>query len=548
MKGKILTAAGLMLPAISFAAQQRPNIVFFLVDDYGWVDSQVAYGEERYPFNERFNTPNMLRLSQKGVIMTNAYACPLSTPTRTSLMTGMHAAHERITNFTHILRDTPSDGIGGTPNATAVADETDPFSRPDWNYNGISPFPDVPHTSYVTPLAGILRDNGYYTIHAGKAHWAGAGTPGSNPYNMGFVVNVGGSSNGQPGSYLGTENFGNLPGKWTYNAVQGMAQYYGDDIFLTEALTREALDRLDYPIESGKPFYLYLSHYATHSPITADSRYYANYRESGMDDGQSRFASMVEGVDKSLGDLMDYLERKGVADNTIIIFYADNGGKSDNLAKGGKVHEQNLPLREGKGSVYEGGVREPMMVYWPGKTAPGERINTPVSCEDFFPTILEMAGIRKYSTVQTIDGESFARLLSKGSKYVAKARKAGLITDQKSANSFVIPQRISGLDPQRPIISHYPHRWKLNRFEDIDYMSAVRVGNWKLVYRMETQAFELYDLSEDIAERNDLAPQHPDIVASLTRLLSERLRGWNACMPIVKLTGSPAPWPDEVLR
>ncbi|MDY6464767.1 MAG: sulfatase-like hydrolase/transferase, partial [Bacteroidales bacterium] len=296
------------------ARPKQPNIIFFLVDDYGWPESSVAYGEEVYPRNRQFYTPNMERLAQQGAIFTHAYACPVSTPTRASLMSGMNAIHSHITNWVSMEGNQPSDAVGGKNGAAVYEElETDIFRRPDWNINGLCP--DGPLSEGVndvqtaTPMVRLLRDAGYYTIHVGKAHWASAGTPGASPYNMGFLVNVAGTNAGLPKSYLGTDYFGNKPGLWNMAAVQNMAEYYGQEIFLTEALTREALKTLEEPVRRGQPFYLYLSHYATHTPIQKDTRFFDRYkREMGLDAGQSKFSSMVEGVDKSLGDVLDYLE------------------------------------------------------------------------------------------------------------------------------------------------------------------------------------------------------------------------------------------------
>ena len=241
-------------------------------------------------------------------------------------------------------------------------------------------------------------------------------------------------------------------------------------------MTREALKTLEHPIRQKLPFYLYFSHYSNHTPIQRDKRYIQPYLDAGMDEGQARYASMVEGMDKSLGDVLDFLETKGVADNTIIIFYSDNGGHSVGNEKGGEPHTQNLPLREGKGSVYEGGIRVPMLFCWPGKVSAGTRINTPVSAEDVFPTILEMAGVKKYETVQERDGQSLVKLIQKGSRYVAKAQKSGKITNQREANAIVIPEAISGIDPERGIIFHFPHQLRFEDQDDIDFMSALRKG------------------------------------------------------------------------
>ena len=194
--------------------------------------------------------------------------------------------------------------------------------------------------------------------------------------------------------------------------------------------------------------------------------------------------------------------------------------------KGGEPHTQNLPLREGKASVYEGGIRVPLIFRWPGKAAEGTRLNTPVINEDIFPTILEMAGVKHYETVQECDGLSLARLITAGSK--------------------MVPVSVSGVDPERELIFHYPHQYRVEDQDDIDFMSAVRKGDWKLVYRMHTGELELYNLRDDIGERNDLAASHPERVAELAKALGDRLRAWKAPMPTVRATGKPVPMPDEL--
>lgn len=543
-----MTAAA--LTAAASAAEKRPNIIFFLVDDYGWLDSEVAYGEEVYPNNHRVQTPNMKRLSEKGVIMTNAYACPISTPTRTSLMSGMHAAHEKINMFTAPEINTPTDFTGGTRGFFTDAskkENDDVFARPEWNYNGISPEPGVPHTQYMTPMVKQLRDNGYYTIHIGKGHWASMGTPGVSPYNMGFLVNVAGNMAGMPRSYYSEDNFGNQPDKWTYSAINDLEEYYGTGIDLTQAITDKALKAMDYPIEKGDPFYLYMAHFGVHTPIHSEPKYIQKYLDAGQEEKTAMYSSMVESVDESLGKIMDYLDKKGVADNTIIIFYSDNGGHSLNTAKNSVPHTFNAPLREGKGSVYEGGVRVPMMVYWPGKTAAGMRINTPVMPQDFYPSICEMAGVENPKTVQELDGQSFVKLVTAGSQFTKEAVAKGKIKNQKEANAFVVPQNISGLDPERAVISHMPHQWRIEDQDDVDFLTAVRKGDWKLVYRMHDGKLELYNLKKDISEKNDVAAKHPDIVKTLAKELGDQLRAWGAPMPVVKATGKLVPMPDEII-
>ncbi len=183
------------MPAAALAQQQKPNIIFFLVDDMGWLDSSVQYGDRMYPLNHRYHTPNMQKLAEKGTILCNAYACPVSSPTRTSLMSGMNAAHSGITDFTTAVPGVPSDA-SHEPDAL----KDDVLIHPDWNWNGISPSAGVPHTVQVTPMTQLLKDDGYYTIHVGKGHWAAAGTPAASPYNLGFCVNVAGQVAGKPQS------------------------------------------------------------------------------------------------------------------------------------------------------------------------------------------------------------------------------------------------------------------------------------------------------------------------------------------------------------
>lgn len=542
---KPFVSLALAAPLVGCATEEeKPNIVLFLIDDLGWLDTSVAFGEEVYPYNLRHDTPNIAALAQQGAMMTSAYVCPVSTPTRTSIMSGMNAAHTRITNYTSVDKD-------WNPDATDTPSEQldDVVERTDWNINGVTPSADpLDKSVHITPYPQILKDNGYYTIHVGKGHWAPNGTPAANPYNMGFCVNVAGQVAGKPRSYYGEENYGNTADKWNYFSVQNLTEYYGSKTHLTEALTLEAIKTLDYPIDNGMPFYLNFCHHAVHTPIHRDPRFFQKYVDRGMDEGQARFASMCEGVDKSLGDLIAYLKQRGVLDNTIIVFMSDNGGNSENLSKGGVRHTQNAPLREGKASCYEAGIRVPMVVYWKGKVAAGTRINTPVVAEDLYPTILEMAGIDDYTAVQSIDGKSIVRLLTAGSKAVRRAMDSGEITDQKSANDFEIPQTISGIDPQREVLAHYPHQWKPYQLRDIDYMSSLRKGDWKIIYRHREQKLELYNIGEDITERNDLSAANPQMLKAMADALTAQLEGYNALMPTLRATGERVPMPNQLIQ
>lgn len=486
-----------------------PNIVVFLVDDMGWQDTSVPFWKQRTELNRRYRTPNMERLAREGVKFTNAYAQPVCTPSRTSLLSGVNAAHSRITHWTSPNRNKNTDYADSTLNSV------------DWNINGLSPVAGVENTFHATPLPALLSQNGYYTILTGKAHFGSAGTPGADPKNLGFRVSIAGNEIGHPASYLGTENYDRpTNGKPNRNAVPDLEAYHGQDVFLTEALTREALKALEKPIQANQPFFLYFSHYAVHTPVMADKRFVDAYLKTGLDSIEANYASLVEGMDKSLGDLLNFLDERRIADNTVVIFMSDNGGLSLKPQRGGKEHTHNLPLRAGKGSVYEGGIREPMLVRWPGVVKPGGMAGQYLIIEDFFPTILEMAGVQKPSVVQPIDGKSFLPLLKN-----PKLK-----------------------DDTRTLVWHHPNRWIDAEGPMLHWASSIRQGNWKLVYDHRSAKVELYNLKDDIGELNDRALQQPEKVKHLARLLTKQLKTWNAQMPTFKKTGKPVLWPDEAVQ
>ncbi len=490
---------------ISSFAQSKPNIIVFLVDDMGWQDCSVPFDQTKSALNQRYHTPNMEKLASQGMKFTNAYATPVCTPTRTSLLTGMNAAHHGVTNWTSPQRNNSSDNPDTQMQAV------------DWNINGLSPVPNIPKTVYATPFPKLLAQAGYYTIHVGKAHWASMGTPGANPHNMGFHVNIAGHAAGHPQSYLAKDNYGNLPGKASAQAVPDLEEYFGTDSFLTEALTLEAIKALEQPVKNQQPFFLNMAHYAVHTPIMADKRFVQKYYDQGLDSIEARYASLVEGMDKSLGDIMHWLDQKGIASNTIIMFLSDNGGLSLKPQRTGVAHTQNLPLRAGKGSVYEGGIRIPMLVKWPGKVSANSIAKQYVMVEDFFPSILAMAGIKNPKLVQTIDGKSFMPIL----------------------NDPLFQ------DSTRSLVWHYPNKWIPNDGPGINYFSAIRQGNWKLVYNQRNGKKELYHLSQDLGETKDLANDYPKKVQALSQELTQQLMQWKAKMPIVISTGKPVPFPSE---
>ena len=253
MEKIFLTAVscGILTSVSCMANNRQPNIIMFLVDDMGWQDTSVPfYNNEQTPLNKRFHTPNMERMAEMGVKFTQAYACAISSPTRCSLMSGMNASRHRVTNWTLELNQKTDS-------------KSNVIELPEWNFNGIQPAEEdgkINNATAITPLPQILKDNGYRTIHCGKAHFGARTTPGADPSTMGFDVNIAGGPNGAPGSYLGTKNFG----EGTPFGVKGLEKYHGQDIFLTEALTIEAIREMKESVKMNKPFYLYMSHYAVH--------------------------------------------------------------------------------------------------------------------------------------------------------------------------------------------------------------------------------------------------------------------------------------------
>lgn len=481
----------------------RPNIVLFLVDDMGWQDTSVLFHTQQTEFNRRYQTPNMQKLADVGMKFTQAYACSVCSPTRVSLMTGLNAARHRVTNWT--LKKNASN------------DRKHPrLDFPKWNVNGLSPVAGIERTVHAKALPAYLSEAGYRTIHVGKAHFGAIGTPGSDPENIGFDVNIAGHAAGGPGSFLGTQNFSaawrNADRVWD---VPGLEEYHGKDVFLTEALTLKANKAMDQAVADDKPFFLYMSHYAVHVPFAEDSRFYQKYKDAGLDKKEAMYAAMVEGMDKSLGDIIANVYRHGITDNTIVLFMSDNGGLSAH-GRGGKPNTHNKPLSSGKGSAHEGGVRVPMLVSWPSVTTAGSTCQQPVIIEDFFPTILELAGVTNIKQVgDIIDGRSFTQLLH-GNHDTTR--------------------------DDRPLFWHFPNNWGPTG-PGIGPSSAIRHGDWKLIYYHDSQQSELFDLSKDLAESNNRADRHPETRDRLATKLAGYLESVEAQMPIQKKPGTAVPYP-----
>jgi len=404
-------------------------------------------------------------------------------------MTGQNAARHRVTNWTLRKNKSPSNG-------------NKRFAPPKWNLNGLQPKgANIPRTVEADCLPLLLKRAGYHTIHAGKAHFGAKDTPGANPINLGFDVNIAGSYMGGPGSYHGDKNFS---AAWRNGGhiwdIPGLDKYHGQKINLTEAITREVIAELEKTVAAKKTFYLYLAHYAVHAPWEPDRRFLSNYKDKKWNQHKKVYASMLESMDHSLGDILKTLDRLKIADNTIVVFMSDNGSPKQN--------PRNLPLRGHKITAFEGGSRVPLIVKWPHVTPANKRTDYPIMIEDIFPTFLQMAGVKQMP--KNIDGKSFTPVL----------------------------HDITVTDPNRPIFLHYPN------FYDQPPYSSILLGDYKLIYWHQSQKMELYNLKNDLGEKHNIAKQHPEKVAHLAKLLSNHLRECHADMPINRKTGKPVAWPD----
>ncbi len=489
----LVFAVLLLLPCSPIGAAERPNVVVFLVDDMGVMDTSVPFltgadGQpKRYPLNEYYRTPNMDRLAADGIRFNNFYAMSVCSPTRICIMTGQNAARHRTTNWINPDRDNAG-----------------PEGPPEWDWKGLS-------GDDVT-LPRLMQADGYRTIHVGKGHFGPREFEGADPRNLGFDVNVGGASFGAPGSYYGEENYGKGTRR-ARSAVPDLEKYHGTDTFLTEALTIEANSHVADAVKADKPFFLYMSHYAVHAPFQSDPRFADHYKDSGKPPRAQAFATLIEGIDKSLGDILDHLDKLGVAENTLVFFLGDNG--SD--APLGHPHEVACaaPLRGKKGAHYEGGMRVPFIAAWAKADAGSphqERLPIPAGVVqsqqaavfDLFPTILRLAGIQSPPD-HVIDGDRLDTLLT--------GRR-----DRGREESFLM---------------HYPHSPHRST-----YFTCYRQGPWKVIYHyFPSEAsgnshYQLFNLSEDPFEQQDLAESRPEELRRMMQGLIAALQQHDAVYPV----------------
>jgi arylsulfatase A-like enzyme len=452
----LLLAVAFALPS-AFAAP--PNIVFFLADDLGQRDLG-AYGSTFY------ETPHLDRLAKDGAKFTDAYAaCPVCSPTRASLLTGQWPQRTGITDY-----------IGA------------PAKPEQWKRNTkLLPAPYADRLALDAPtLAKAMKAAGYATFFAGKWH---LGPEGFWPENHGFDINMGGIDRGGP--YGGKKYFSPYGNPRLTDGPEG--EHLPDRLATETAKFIEA--------NKDKPFFAYYSFYDVHTPLMAREDLRKKYEEKrarlGLTDKWGRegerdvrltqehvvYAAMVEAMDLAVGKVLAKLDELGLRENTIVIFTSDNGGLS--TSEGWPT--SNFPLRGGKGWMYEGGIREPLLVRWPAVVKPGSVITTPVSSPDFFPTLLEAAGA-KPKPGQTLDGTSLVPLLRGGAL------------------------------PERALFWHYPHYGNQGGAPS----AAVRRGDWKLIEWQEDNRAELFNLTTDLGEQTDLAAKEPQRVAQLRAELS----GW----------------------
>ncbi|MCT4645171.1 MAG: sulfatase [Carboxylicivirga sp.] len=468
--------------------KKQPNIIVFLVDDMGWQETSIPFHTQRTALNDSFKTPNMERLANQGMIFTQAYASAVCSPSRVSLITGTNPARHGITCWT-LHKDKSPERFQGD------------LIPAHWNMNGLTRDENIDKTfQWDKTLPVVLRDAGYYTIHVGKAHFGAHGTPGADPIHIGFDQNIAGHAAGGPGSYHGDKNFSAV---WRNGMdiwdVPHLEKYHGQDINLTEALTIEANKAIEDATAKGKPFFLHMSHYAVHGPWEADRRFVQKYLDTGLEERLANHASMIESMDKSLGDMMDKLKDLGIEDETIIVFISDNGSP--------RQLTPNRPLRGHKITPYEGGVRVPMIVKWPGITKKTSRNNHPVIIQDIYASLIDWAKAERYALI-THDSQSFVPLV-KGKK----------------------PQ-----DVNRSLIWHYPN------YYDVKPFSIIRMNNMKLIHYYHDGHNELYDLSNDISEKNDLAMIEKEVVNKMVVELKSYLREVNAPMPYNQETKKLITW------
>lgn len=447
------------IPGQAESGGGRPNFILINVDDLGWTDLS-CYGSGYY------ETPRIDRLAGGGVKFTNGYAaCAVCSPTRASILTGRAPARIGLTDWIRHLDRSSFLALGLDRNPRDyVPEEGRRLLCP--------PNPFWMELEEVT-LAEVLRESGYATGHVGKWH---LGFADWYPEKQGFDVNVGGCETGQPPSYFDP---------YYQNAARSSIPTLRPRKQGEYLIDREADEAVGFlRSHAGKPFFLNWWPYAVHTPLEAKPELVAKYEAKRKTSQKNPvYAAMIESLDGAVGRLLDALDELGLAERTVVLFTSDNGGLKD-------VSTDNAPLRSGKGYPYEGGIRVPLIVSWPGRIRPGSMSGVPAASFDIFPTFCELAGAA-LPAGRPIDGLSLVPLLT----------GAGPIARDE-------------------LFWHFPHY----RGRDVVPYSIIRKGDWKLIKRYEGRPFELFNLREDPGEARDLAERDPDRV----RQLDGRLALWLA--------------------
>ncbi len=460
----VLSAPPLMATRGLAAAETRdqaskPNIVFILADDLGWADIG-CFGSGFY------ETPNIDRLASRGMRFTSAYAaCPVCSPTRASILSGKYPARLHLTDWIPGRRDRPDQSL----------------RCPDFEQQ--LPLDEV-------TLAEALKMDGYATASIGKWHLGG---PGFGPSEQGFELNIAGTESGSPPGYFprNPEKGFDLP---------GLRAPVDPKDYLTDHLTTEAVKFIEQ--NKDHPFFLYFPHFAVHIPIQPRSDLLEKYQAKTIPKGprdNPYYAAMVESLDESVGRVMKALEECKLLDRTLVVFMSDNGG----LATQEGPHTpatSNAPLRAGKGHLYEGGIREPLIVVWRGVIEPNSRCDVPVSSVDFYPTLLELAGVPRPAG-QLLEGVSLVPLLKQ-----------------------------SGTIDRDALYWHYPHYSNQGGKPG----GAIRQGDFKLIEFYEEDRVEFYNIRDDLGEHHDLAARMPERAGQLRRKLHDWLKAVDAQMPVRK--------------
>lgn len=448
---------GALAGAAVAAAEPKPNFVFILADDLG--------GHDIGPYGAKyFKTPNLDKLAAQGAKFTNAYAaCPVCSPSRAAILTGKYPVRTGVTDW---IPGRPSHAQGPiTTPRTATELKLEEQTIPE-----------------------RLKAAGYRSAAVGKWHLGGKGF---SPTDQGFDVNVGGNESGSPPRskqpYFGPFE---LPG---ISAKPGE--------FLTELLTQAACKFIEE--NRDQPYFLYLAHYTVHIPLGAREAAVKKHACAPDCPYNPVYAAMVESLDDSVGAVMEAIERSGAASRTVLVFFSDNGGLRYEGASQ-KAVTDNAPLRAGKGHLYEGGIREPMLVRWPGKVKAGAVIDTPVCGIDWAPTMCDLAGV----PAGAVDGVSLRPLLTGG-----KLRA-------------------------RPLFWHYPHYSN----QGGEPGSVIREGEWKLIEFHRDGRRELFNVVKDEGEKVNLVRKEPKVAARLAAKLEAWRKASGAVMPVKNPQADPN-WP-----